>query len=83
MRLNLRLVWALQFFQQFRLDIRHKLEKEHIVSNALSYLASTNSPSTDAQHSKLDALFLYNITLVEIYLTLVSRILAGYNTDPW
>ena len=35
----------------------------------------------DAQHSELDALFVYNTTLIKIYLTLMSQILAGYNAD--
>lgn len=83
MRLNLRLVRALQFLQQFKLDVRHKPGKEHIVSDALSRLASANSPSTDTRYSELDALFLYNTTLVKIHPTQVSRILAGYDADPW
>ena len=40
MRLNLRLVRASQFLQQFKLDVRHKSGKEHIVPDALSRLAS-------------------------------------------
>ena len=36
MRLNLRLVHASQFLQQFKLDVRHKPGKEHIVADALS-----------------------------------------------
>ena len=83
MRLNLRLVRASQFLQQFRLDVRHKPEKKNIVPDALSRLANANSSSTDARHSELDALFLYNTTLVEIYPTLVSQILASYDADPW
>lgn len=83
MRLNLRLVRASQFLQQFKLDVRHKPGKEHIIPDALSRLASANSPPTDARHSELDALFVYNTTLIEIHLTLVSRILAGYDADSW
>ena len=83
MRLNLKLVWASQSLQQFRLDVRHKSGKEHIIPDALSRLANANSPPTDVQHSELDALFLYNTTLVKIHPTLVSRILASYNADPW
>lgn len=81
MRLNLRLVRASQFLQQFKLDIRHKQGKEHIVPEALSRLASAGAPPADLHYSELDVLFLYNITLVEIHPTLVSRIIAGYNAD--
>ena len=82
-KLNLRLIRASQFLQQFKLDIRHTPGKEHIIPDALSHLASANSPPTDARHSELDVLFIYNITLIKIHPTLVSRILASYDTDPW
>lgn len=83
MRVNLRLVWASQFLQQFKLDIRYKSGKEHIISDALSRLVSINIWHSDPKHSKLDALFTYNTTLVKMHPTLVSRILACYQTDPW
>ena len=83
MRLNLRLVRASQFLQQFKLDVRYKPSKEHIVSDALSRLASANAQHPDSQQSELDALFTYNTTLLEIHPALVSRILAGYQADPW
>ncbi len=83
MRLNLRLVRASQFLQQFKLEVRHKPGKEHIIPDALSRLASSNTGHADPQHSELDALFAYNTTLVELHPTLISRILAGYEADPW
>lgn len=83
MRLNLRLIRASKFLQQFKLDVRHKPEKEHIIPDALSRLASAKNPLTDTRHSKLDALFVYNTILIEIYLMLVSQILASYDADPW
>ncbi len=83
MRLNLRLVKAFQFLLQFKLNIRHKLGKEHVIPDVLSRLASTNTCHADLQHSEFDALFTYNATLVEIHPVLVSRILADYKADPW
>ena len=83
MRLNMRIVQASQFLQQFRLDVRHKLGKKHIVPDTLSRLASANSPPRNIRHSELDQLFFYNTTLAEIHSTLVSRILTGYDADPW
>lgn len=83
MRLNLKLVRASQFLQQFKLNVRHKPGKEHIVSDALSRLASAGAPPADPHYSELDVLFLYNTTLVEIHPTLVLRIIAGYNADTW
>lgn len=70
MRLNLRLVRASQFLQQFKLEVRHKSGKEHIVPDALNRLASANRHQ-DPQHSELDALFIYNTMLVEMHPALV------------
>lgn len=83
MRLNLKLVRASQFLQQFRLDVRHKPGKEHIIPDALSRLANATPTPTDPHYSELDALYIYNITLIKIHPHLVSRILAGYDSDPW
>ena len=83
MRLNLRFVRASQFLQQFKLDVRHKPGKEYIIPDILSRLASSNIGTTEPSYFELDALFLYNTTLVEIHPTLVSRIIAGYNADAW
>ncbi len=83
MRLNLRLVRASQFLQQFKLEVRHKPGKEQIIPDALSRLASSNTGHADPQHSELNALFTYSTTLVKLHPTLISRILAGYEADPW
>ena len=80
-RLNLRLVRASEFLQQFKLDVRHKPGKEHIIWDALTRLATSNIGTAEPFYLELDALFLYNTTLVEIHLTLVLRIIAGYNAD--
>lgn len=81
MRLNLRLVRASQFLQQFKLEVRYKPGKKLIIPNALSRLASSNTGHADPQHSELDVLFTNSTTLVELYPTLISRILAGYKAD--
>ena len=81
--MNLRLVRASQFLQQFKLDVRHKPGKEHISPNPLSRLASANVGCTDPSYFELDALFTYNTTVIKIYLGLVSRILAGYEDDEY
>ncbi len=81
MRLNLRLVRISQFLQQFKLEVRHKPGKEHIIPDVLSRLASSNIGYADLQPSELDALFTYNTTLVKLHPNLISRILAGYKAD--
>ncbi len=83
MRLNLRLVRASQFLQQFKLDVCHKPGKELIIPDAFNRLASINTCHADPHHSEFNTLFTYNAMLVEIHPVLVSRILAGYKADPW
>lgn len=83
MRMNVRLVRASQFLQQFRLVVRHKPGKEHIIPDALSRLASANRAGHDEIYSELDALFTYHATLVEISPDLIKRILDGYLADDW
>lgn len=41
-KLNLRLIRALNYIQRFDLKLRHKLDKQHVVFDALLRLASTN-----------------------------------------
>lgn len=85
MQINVRLVRASQFLRQFRLVVRNKPGKEHIVLDTLSRLASanTNLPSEDPNYSELDALFTYNITLIDIHPDIVKRIVKGYKADNW
>lgn len=81
--MNLRLVRASQFLQQFKLDIWHKPSKEHIIPNALSRLVGTNVGCANHSNSKFNALFMYNATLVKIYPNLVLVILADYENNKY
>ncbi len=83
MKMNVCLVRASQFLQQFRLVVRHKPGKEHIIPDALSRLASANRAGHNKVYSELDALFTYHTTLVEISPDLIKRILDGYLADDW
>lgn len=83
MRLNLRLIKASKFLQQFKLDVRYKPEKELIIPDVLSRLASANIGQTNPSYSELDTLFTYNTTLVEICSELISRILTGYKANKY
>lgn len=83
MRPNLQLIRVSQFLQQFKLDVKHKPGKKHIISNALSHLANINVSYSNPFNIQLDVLFTYNITLIEIYPSLISRILAGCEADNY
>ena len=94
MRLNVRLIRASQFLRQFRLDVRHKPGKEHIVPDALSRLASTTKSSLSEDHSELDALYAcatqaledgsvyaYSATMVQMDEAFRESLVLGYGTD--
>lgn len=81
MKMNVRLVRVSQFFRQFCLVVRHKLDKEHVISDALSRLASANIAGHNPNYSEFNILFVYHIILVEINPDLVKHILDGYTAD--
>lgn len=83
MRLNLQLVRASQFLQQFKLDVRYKPGKKYIILDALSQLANANIGQADPFYLELNALFIYNTTLVKICPELISSILAGYKANNY
>lgn len=49
----------------------------------LNRLANTNVSCTNPSYSELDALFIYNMTLVEIHFNLILKILADYENDKY
>lgn len=64
--------------------MKHKLDKLNIVLNTLSFLSSTNSLYTIDDidnYNKLDAINVYNTTLVEMDETFAKKILDGYDED--
>lgn len=62
---NFRLVRVSDYVQRFRLDIKHKPGKLHIIPDVLSRLATTNeNPTMKQKKGKLNALFI--ITLIEL-----------------
>lgn len=61
----------------------HKPKKEHIIPDALSRLANANRVGHDNLYSKLNALFTYHTTLVEINPDLAIQILDSYLSDDW
>lgn len=86
MHMNVQLVRALQFLCQFfKLKIRHKSDKKHIIFDALNCLtnANTNLPSLNLEYFELDTLFMYTTTLVNIHPDLIKKIIDGYKVDKW
>lgn len=83
--MNICLICISKFFWQFCLLVWYKPGKEHILPNAFSCLASanTNLPSQDPAYSQLDALFIYNTTLIAMNKDLAQRIVKDYENNPW
>ena len=81
MRMNIRLVRASQFLKQFKLDIRHKSEKQHIMLNALSRLINLNHNKKTPEYFKLDAFYI--CSLINIFDDFRYRMLNDYKKDSW
>ena len=66
-RSNIRLIRVSQYLSQFSLDVKHKLDKNNVVSNALFKLINIETISFEQKdYSEFDALYIYNTTLIEI-----------------
>jgi hypothetical protein len=88
MRMNLRLVRAFQFLNQFsNLKIRHKSEKYHLISDALFRLQNLNKENLSNDHATLNELFVehaihaYNTTLMKLNSEFRTRIIDDYFRD--
>jgi hypothetical protein len=75
-RLNLRLIRVFEYIQRFNLIIRHKSDKQHIVSDALSRLVSENDESNILESDELDVSYI--IILVEMNFEFKFRIISEY-----
>ena len=89
-QLNLGLVRASQYLQQFRLDVYHKAGKLHLVPDALSRLQARQSRATNEELVGSDAGILDSltadahptaITTVEMDNTFRRRVQDGYEQD--
>ena len=56
-KLNLRLVRASNYIQRFDLIIKHKSDKLHLMSDALSRLSVSSAANTQSKHEKFDEKF--------------------------
>ena len=79
-KLNPRLTRASQYLSQFRLDIRYKPGKQHVVPDALSRLP-TVQPIPQVQPSHFGEHHAYAGSLVEMKPEVKARIMEGYKKD--
>ena len=78
LRMNIRLIKISQFLSQFNLNIRYKFDKNHIMFDALFRLVNVNTETCSNEHSKLNILFTYNATFVELFDQFYDKILKSY-----
>lgn len=79
-KLNLRLVRTFDYLQRFNLDIRHKLDKQHIVLDVLFRLTSANIFAKKSfANDELNALF--TAFLVKMKSNFRVRIVDDYRID--
>ena len=80
-KLNFHLVRAFDYIQRFNVKLRHKFEKQHIVSNVFFRFVSINIDTT-LNEKKLNALF--TVVLVEIKKNFRRKLVANYvNNSHW
>ena len=76
-KLNFKLIRVFDYIQRFNLLIKHKLEKLHLISDALFRLSSNNVNNFD--HDELNVLFI--AILIEMTFEFRNRILNEYIED--
>ena len=84
---NLKLIRASTYLSQFRLDIRYRPGKTHIVPDALSRLPSRNTGGEGIDSLDVDSLHTcmehaYHGALVELSESFKQRTIRGYEEDP-
>lgn len=80
--MNIRLVRVSQFVNQFNFEIRYKSEKEHIIFDALVRLISFNiNLFSNSNYFELDALYAYDVILIEISTNFQNKIIQDYFDD--
>ncbi len=77
-KLNLRLIRVFEYIQRFNVIIKHKSNKHHVVSNALSRLVNENDEFA-SELDELNAFFI--ISLVEMNFTFKTKIIHEYIID--
>ena len=81
-KLNFRLIRASNYIQRFNFEIRHKFDKQHVVSNVLFRLFNVNvntSIEKFVDENELNVLFI--VFLMKMNQKFKNRILIDYKTD--
>ena len=77
-KLNLRLIKAFDYIQRFEIELRHKSDKQHIVSDAFSRLVNIN---IDTAFEKNELNVLFTIVFVKMKESFRQKLVVDYNID--
>lgn len=77
-RMDIKFVCTFQFLSHFDLNIRYKLNKKYVIFDALFKLISLNFTISKQDHTKLNVLFIYNSTFVEMFKNFYKKIVKNY-----
>lgn len=81
-KLNLRLVRVEMYLSQFELDIRHKFDRDHVISDALFRLSSFDEKFMKNQNiDTLDDIETYVDTLMKMTSQFKNRLVQDYKTN--
>ncbi len=84
-KLNLRLVRADMYLSQFDLDIKHKSERDHVISDALSRLSffeNNDEKLTKNQNSDtLEDIEMYAEILMKMFTIFKNRLVQIYKIE--
>jgi hypothetical protein len=82
-KLNLRLIKTIMYLSQFELNIRHKSERDHIISNVLSRLSSFENEKSQKNHNNniLNDINAYVETLIEMFFIFKNQLVQVYKID--
>ena len=86
-KLNMKFIKAFIYLSQFRIEVRHRLGKFNVVSNALSRLSiksvnkSINNLNIDAENPKTDQIYAYVTTFVKISFEFKKKLIENYAKD--
>ncbi len=84
-KLNLRLIRARMYLSQFKLNVRHKSERDHVILDALSRLSffdvDDEKFTENHYNNTLDDIEAYVKTLMKIFTAFKNRLVQIYKTN--
>ncbi len=82
-KLNLRLIKIAMYLSQFDLNVRHKAERDHVISNVLSRFSCFDKKrfTRNENNDTLNDVEMYVKTLIKMFITFKERLIQVYKTN--